>query len=312
MDKKELTSVTQTDMKINKWRGIQKKRINKDITEVIILVDEDIEEESKNSSDKTGNINYVHNVNVVMKNNNEDLNEDAIDYLSNLVPTRDSATYWANRRFVDYYEVLGERISSKLDFGDTPATSHAAISVNHGGGISNPYINNPEFISTVRELPCSSNDCKNSETASAAADVVVHVKTHVNVPNGTRNENVPDVPIIVGNKDIPQYAPVEPDPNFAPHFIQVTVPLMSDLTRVPELQWYPQGNVQNPLEFTKIFRNSWTSNFPIDWSGYTEKRHTRPNQWTNYRQTTNVGLDELLSKWGELFSIEMNKYLHSK
>ncbi|KAK4872277.1 hypothetical protein RN001_016401 [Aquatica leii] len=247
--------------------------------------------------------------------------------------------------------VLALGISSKLDFGE-PASSHAALSL-HQEPILRQNFRNPEIVSTVREISCDSNDCgvnKNSDSASATADVVVHVKTQVNVPNQqnqTRAESVPDIPIIVGTKDAQSHHHIDENPIFQPNFhlnydtsgtgfnvigrnpTQIGrgftnyvpnngIPFNSrNNPYVPELHWYPQQqqdniyNHPNPVEFTKIYKNTWTSDFPNDWSGYTNKRHTHSHsEWEpclcNNPQDVNFNGD--LSKWNGILGI--NKRLH--
>lgn len=111
------------------------------------------------------------------------------------------------------------RISSKLDFGD----SSSARPIFKTGNYRDGYELNPSFRNTdsIRhEVDCIGNYCeksvKSDSTNSASADVIVHVKTSIDIPNNGTNHNVPDVPVLVGTKDTPPYSqqfPIIPNPS---------------------------------------------------------------------------------------------------
>ncbi|KAF5281463.1 hypothetical protein FQA39_LY17781 [Lamprigera yunnana] len=237
-----------------------------------------------------------------------------------------------------FYNAVAVRISPKLDFGDSSDSSNAHYDVRPTFNPNN-YRKLDGEASSRQDVLCSSSDCdvsRKSDTSSASTDVLVHVQTNVNVPNAKNFTEIPDIPIIVGNKDTYSDAvfPSSFDSNYPSHEVGYNVPynplegnrdgfnnypLSTPAQEVgynlhyrplerngdrfnnypsngifgntpiernpytPDLQWYPRrrpGHVQNPIEFTKIYRNSWTSGFPNDWSGYTNKRHAHSvNEW---------------------------------
>ncbi|KAB0801017.1 hypothetical protein PPYR_05371 [Photinus pyralis] len=208
------------------------------------------------------------------------------------------------------YSANAVRISPKLDFGESSSARPVFKTGNH----HDDFVLNPNFQNPNSDGLCIGNYCditksvKSDSSNSASTDVIVHVKTSIDLPKNQSENKVPDVPVIVGSKgpSYPEHFPVIPqphvnvDPNYPPSSVGIDfVPQLSDDGRfvgygeyfpmnngvhrhVPELQWYPrprvgEQHVHNPLEFKKTYKNVWPTGFDNGWEAFTNKRDVNPS-----------------------------------
>ncbi|GJQ65749.1 hypothetical protein Trydic_g11933 [Trypoxylus dichotomus] len=165
--------------------------------------------------------------------------------------------------FLRFQIVQSDRVSSKLDFGQD---THPVIHIKSPGVLTNA----DDSKNSDTTVTCSKTGCNKTITEDGekdiVSDVVVHVKTLVNVPK-SKNETIeetPDIPIVLGygNSNNPEiisdlennYATPVYESKFQP---QLRRKYYEPINK--QYAWTPRGGAPsiNPVEFKRFEKPAW-------------------------------------------------------